>query len=168
MAVNSRLLALLVRSRVEYELFPHREAFTAQEVAQTSHLRGRQLAKVVLVRSGRDRYLMAIVPASSHVDLAVLGRITGHKDLVLANEGEIQRMFPDCEIGAMPPFGSLYVVPACLDACFVEQDHIAFQAGNHHEVIRMAFPDFARLAGPFAHVQCLHAAPAMSPLVERT
>jgi Ala-tRNA(Pro) deacylase len=156
MAVNSRLLGLLAKSRIEYELMPHPEAFTAQEVAQTAHIRGRRLAKVVLVRAGRSDYVMAVVPASSHVDLELLGRISGHKHLVLATEGEIQRVFPDCELGAMPPFGNLYGLQVYLDACFAQQENFIFQAGNHHEVVRMTFPEYERLAGPFAKVACLH------------
>jgi Ala-tRNA(Pro) deacylase len=156
MAVNSRLLGLLAKSRIEYELMPHREAFTAQEVAQTAHIRGRRLAKVVLVRAGRAEYLMAVVPASAHVDLELLGRISGHKHLELASEGEIQRVFPDCELGAMPPFGNLYGLPIYLDACFEREENFIFQAGNHHEVVRMPFPEYERLAGPFAKVACLH------------
>lgn len=156
MAVNSRLLGLLAKSRIEYELMPHREAFTAQEVAQSAHIRGRRLAKVVLVRAGRGDYLMAVVPASAHVDLERLGRISGHKHLELATEGEIQRVFPDCELGAMPPFGNLYGLPVYLDACFESEESFIFQAGNHHEVVRMTFPEYERLAGPFAKVACLH------------
>lgn len=156
MAVNSRLLGLLAKSRLEYELMPHREAFTAQEVAQTAHIRGRRLAKVVLVRAGRGDYLMVVVPASTHVDLELLGRISGHKHLELATEGEIQRVFPDCELGAMPPFGNLYGLPVYLDACFAHEENITFQAGNHHEVVRMTFAEYERLAGPFAKVACLH------------
>jgi Ala-tRNA(Pro) deacylase len=157
MAVNSRLLALLVRSRVEYELVPHREAFTAQEVAHTVHVRGRRLTKVVVVRAGRERYLMVALPASCHVDLAVLARVSGHRELDLATESEIRRVFPDCELGAMPPFGHLYGLPLYLDACLAEQDEIQFQAGNHHEVIRMNFTDYERLARPFARIECVHA-----------
>lgn len=156
MAVNSRLLGLLAKNRIEYELMPHREAFTAQEVAQTAHIRGRRLAKVVLVRAGRDTYLMAVVPASTHVDLELLGRISGHRHLELATEAEVRRVFPDCEVGAMPPFGNLYEVPIYLDACFAGQEHVTFQAGNHHEVVRMTFREYERLAGPFANVACLH------------
>jgi Ala-tRNA(Pro) deacylase len=156
MSVNSRLLGILAKSRIEYELMPHREAYTAQEVAQTAHIRGRRLAKVVLVRAGRGDYLMAVVPASAHVDLELLGRISGHTQLELATEGEIQRVFPDCELGAMPPFGNLYGLPVYLDACLSHQEHVIFQAGNHHEVVRMTFPEYERLAGPFARVACLH------------
>ena len=156
MSVNTRLLVLLAKNRIEYELMPHREAFTSQEVAQSVHVRGRQLAKVVLVRAGRNEFLMAVVPASTHVDLERLGRISGHQHLALATEGEIQHVFSDCEPGAMPPFGNLYDLPVYLDACFAAQDHIIFQAGNHHEVVRMPFPEYERLAGPFARVACMH------------
>ena len=156
MSVNSRLLGLLAKSRIEYELMPHREAFTAQEVAQTAHIRGRRLAKVVLVRVDRNEYFMAVVPASTHVDLELLERISGQRPLALASEGEIQRVFPDCEPGAMPPFGNLYGLPVYLDACLARQEHITFQAGNHHEVVRITFPEYERLAGPFARVTCLH------------
>ena len=161
MSVNGRLLALLARDRIEYELVPHREAFTAQEVAQTTHIRGRRLAKVVLVRAGRagklaGGYLMAVVPASAHVDLELLARVSGHEHLELASEGEIQGVFPDCEPGAMPPFGNLYGIPSYLDTCLAREQDITFQAGNHHEVVRMTFPDYERLAGPFARIACLH------------
>lgn len=160
MAVNNRLQSLLVQSRVEYELLPHREAFTAQEVAQTAHVRGRRVAKVVLVRAERDQYLMAVVPASEHVDLEMLAHVSGHKHLDLANEGEIIRVFPDCEPGAMPPFGNLYDTPIYLDECLAREDTIIFQAGNHHEVVRMPFEQYERLAGPFAKVAPLHRAGA--------
>jgi Ala-tRNA(Pro) deacylase len=160
MAVNHRLQSLLVQSRVEYELLQHREAFTAQEVAQTTHVRGRQLAKVVLVRAGRDQYLMAVMPASQHVDLELLAQVSGRKHLELATEGEILRVFSDCEPGAMPPFGNLYDLPIFLDACLAREEHITFQAGNHHEVVRMPFADYERLAGTFAKVACLHRAGA--------
>jgi Ala-tRNA(Pro) deacylase len=164
MAANSRLQALLVKSRIEYELMPHREAFTAQEVAQATHVRGRRLAKVVVLRAGRDHYLMAVIPASCHVDLETVERISGLKGLAVASEGELLRLFPDCEAGAMPPFGNLYGLPVYLDECFARQEHIIFQAGNHHEVIRIPFTDYERLAGPFAHVACMHRAVADAPV----
>ena len=160
MAVNHRLLRLLVSSRVEYELVPHREAFTAQEVAQTSHIAGGRLTKVVLVRAGDNRYLMAALPASCHLDLDALARLSSEPLVVLADEREIQRLFPDCEVGAMPPFGALYDLPLYLDPCLLEHDEIVFQAGNHHELIRMDARDYERIARPFAGLECLHTAPA--------
>jgi Ala-tRNA(Pro) deacylase len=164
MAANSRLQALFAKSRIEYEILSHREAFTAQEVAQAAHERGRRVAKVVLLRARRDDYLMAVVPASCHVDLDIVERISGLKGLVVASEGEVLRVFPDCEPGAMPPFGNLYGLPTYLDECFARQEQIIFQDGNHHEVIRMPFAEYERLAGPFARVACLHRAPAGVPV----
>ena len=160
MAVNKRLQSLLAQSRVEYELLPHREAFTAQEVAQTTHVRGRKFAKVVLVRAEHGEFLMAVIPASEHVDLGLLARVSGHDHLELATEGEMLRIFPDCEVGAMPPFGNLYNVPIYLDVCLVHEDDIIFQAGNHHEVVRIPYAQYERLARPFAKVASLHRAGA--------
>ena len=154
MSANRRLVELLAKSRIEYELVPHREAFTAQEVAQTAHIRGCCLAKVVLARAGRAGFLMAVLPASTLVDLELLARLSGRKHLELATESEIELIFSDCEPGAMPPFGNLYGVPVYLDPCLAREEHIAFQAGNHHEVVRMTFADYERLAGPFARVAC--------------
>ena len=161
MAVNHRLLRLLVTTRLEYELLPHREAFTAQEIAQTSHVAGGRLAKVVLVRTGPGRYLMAALPASCHLDLDILARRSAEGHVVLASEREIQRLFPDCEVGAMPPFGNLYDLPLYLDPCLLEHDDIVFQAGNHHELIRMDVKDYECIAAPFVAVGCLHAAPVV-------
>jgi Ala-tRNA(Pro) deacylase len=157
MAVNERLLRLLVSSRIEYELLPHREAFTAQDVAQTSHVAGRRLAKVVVARAMGGRYLMAVLPASYHLELGKLERLSRLEGLALASEHEIQPLFPDCEVGAMPPFGHLYNLPLYVDACLMEGENIVFQAGNHHEAIRMSLADYDRLARPFAAIECLHA-----------
>ena len=156
-AVSEKLLRLLVSSRIEYELLPHREAFTALEVAQTTHVAGRHVAKVVVVRATGVRYLMAVLPASCHLDLAMLARLSGEKELTLSKELEIRRLFPDCEVGAMPPFGNLYGLPLYVDACLMEGDSIVFQAGNHHEVIRLNLADYRQLARPFAAIECLHA-----------
>ncbi len=156
MSISSRLQQVLVRSRVEYDLIQHHEAFTASHVAQESHVRGRNLAKVVVVRTADAGHLMVVLPASCHLDLARLERVSGRHGLHLASEHEFPRLFPDCEAGAMPPFGHLYGIPMYLDACFRDHEDIWFQAGNHHEVVRLSMPDFERIAGPFARVECLH------------
>ena len=160
MAVSHRLLRLLVTSRVEYELVPHREAFTAQEVAQASHVAGGRLVKVVVVRCDGHRFLMAALPASCHLDLDLFARLSAEGTVVLASEREIRRLFPDCEVGAMPPFGALYDLPLLVDPCLLEHEDIIFQAGNHHELVRMEAKDYMRIAQPFAAVGCMHAAPA--------
>lgn len=156
MALTERVRRLLEREQVAYEVVPHREAFTAQEVAQASHVPGRQLAKALLVREGFGSYLMVVLPASCRLDLHALEEVTGRRKLALATEDELRQVFPDCEVGAMPPFGGLYGLPVYLDACFAKADRIVFQAGNHHEVARMQYRDYERLAGPVEVESCLH------------
>jgi Ala-tRNA(Pro) deacylase len=158
MACNERLQRLLDEKQVWYEVLPHREAFTAQDVAHTSHVSGKKLAKVVVVREGARSFFMCVMPASAHLDFTILKRMTGRKDLGLASEEEMGRLFPDCDSGAMPPFGDLYGMPFYLDACFRDEAEIYFQAGNHHEVVRMRFADYERLAGPPVGMFCMHGA----------
>ena len=155
MAINERLSELIRQRGGMVEILPHREVFTAQEVAHTSRVSGRNLAKAIVVRDVTGGYLMAVVPAHEHVDLDELRRLTGRKGLDLASEEELRRLFPDCELGAMPPIGHLYGIPTYVDPCLAERD-ICFQAGNHHEIVRMRYRDFARLASPFESDACLH------------
>ncbi|HEX7124234.1 MAG TPA: YbaK/EbsC family protein [Thermodesulfobacteriota bacterium] len=157
MALTERLRRFLDEQRVNYQLLPHREAFTAQEVAQASHVPGRELAKALVVREDGARYLMVVLPAPCRIDLAALGRERGTRKLSLASEGEIAELFPDCETGAMPPFGNLYNLPVYVDACLPRSADVFFRAGNHHEVVRMGYPDFERLVQPIAGEFCLHA-----------
>jgi Ala-tRNA(Pro) deacylase len=117
--VNDRLKRYLDQERAAYETLPHREVFTAREVAAASHAAGR------------------------------------HR-LSLVREDEISRLFPDCEIGAMPPFGHLYGMPVYVDACFPRAPTIVFPAGNHHEVVRMPYAEYVRLVKPVLGEFCLH------------
>jgi Ala-tRNA(Pro) deacylase len=103
---------------------------------------------------------MVVVPAQFHVDDAILHRVTGRSGIRLENESELQRLFPDCELGAMPPFGKLYGLPMYVDACFEREEDIWFQAGNHHELVRMRYEDYERIAQPFYARTCLHPVPA--------
>jgi Ala-tRNA(Pro) deacylase len=159
MAINERLSELIRQRGGVAELLPHREVFTAQEVAHTSRVSGRNLAKVVVLRDRAGTYLMAVLPANEHVDVGELGVFTGRDGLVLASEEELRRLFPDCELGAMPPFGHLYGLTMYVDPCLAQHD-ICFQAGNHHEIVRMSYETFARLAKPFMGSACLHREPS--------
>jgi Ala-tRNA(Pro) deacylase len=162
MPLNERLVRLLDENGVSFAIVPHRAAFTAQEVAHASHVSGWKVAKVVVVREGLRTYFMAVLPASQHLDFGVLRRMTGRKELGLANEEELRRLFPDCDPGAMPPFGNLYGLPVYLDACFREARDFYFQAGTHTELVRMRFRDYEALAAPFAGEFCMHEEPAIA------
>ena len=157
MAVNDRLKRYLDHEGVAYATAPHREAFTAHEVAVESHVAERQLAKVLVVREREGgEHLMVVLPAACRLDLAALRRAAGRHRLALVPEAEMARLFPDCEVGAMPPFGALYGMPVYVDACFPRSELIAFQAGNHHEVMRMPYAEYERLAKPRVAEFCLH------------
>ena len=156
MALNERLGRLLKEERIPYQVLPHREVFTAREVAAESHVTQRQMAKVVaLEEHGRDP-LMVVLPAACRLDLTALKHAAGRHRLSLVREEEMPRLFPDCKTGAMSPFGNLYGLPVYVDDCFPRGGDIVFQAGNHDEVVRMAYTDFARLVQPVHGEFCLH------------
>ena len=156
MALNQRLRRLFDENEVSHEVFPHREVFTAEEVARTSQVAGALFAKPIVIHESENRWYMAIVSAPQHVDLSTIHKMTGRRRGRLATEEEIRRLFPDCEVGAMPPFGWLYGMPMYIDSEFRRNAVIWFQAGNHREVVQMRFADYERYAGPFAGEFTLH------------
>jgi Ala-tRNA(Pro) deacylase len=155
MAICERLKNFLDEQRVGYEVIPHREAFTSQEVAAASHISGKDIAKVVMVRRG-DRLAMAVLPAACSVGIERLTRILGSADAALAREEDFSRLFGDCDTGAMPPFGNLYGLDVYLDDELATRSRIIFQAGNHHELVSMAYGDFERLVQPRVAELCSH------------
>jgi Ala-tRNA(Pro) deacylase len=156
MAMNERLKRFLDAEAAQYQTQLHREVFTAQEVAEASHVSGRQVAKVLIAREHDRRYLMLVLPAPCRVDLNALRHAAGTGRLSLATEEELARLFPDCDVGAMPPFGNLYDVPVYVDACFSRAEDFFFQPGNHHEIVRIRYDEFERLARPVVGEFCLH------------
>ena len=156
MAVNDRLKGYLDQERASYETVPHHEAFTAHDVAAESHVPERQLAKVLALEEEGNGHLMVVLPAECRLDLGALRHAAGRRRLSLVREEEMRRLFPDCELGAMPPFGQLYRMPVYVDACLSKAQAIAFQAGNHHEVVRMVYAEYARLAKPLLGEFCTH------------
>jgi Ala-tRNA(Pro) deacylase len=143
-----RLRRSLDDANVPYETLVHREAFTAQEIAANTHVSGRQLAKTLILKADSGRLYMAVIPASSRLDFDELAPLTGERRLSLAGEQEFASSFPDCETGAMPPFGGLYGIPVYVDRSFASVRDIVFEAGNHHEAVRMRFSDYTKVANP--------------------
>jgi Ala-tRNA(Pro) deacylase len=146
MTMSARLKSFLDENRVPYTLMSHSPAYTAQAAAATLHCPGRELAKSVVLRAG-EKMLLAVLPASYHVNLKKLGAIVG-ATLRLASEQEFAGLFPDCEPGAMPPFGNLYNLPTYVDESLAADEEIVFNAGTHRDAIRMPYADLARLAKP--------------------
>jgi Ala-tRNA(Pro) deacylase len=144
---NSKLQAFLDSHQIEYIVITHSKAFTAQGIAAVSHIPGQQLAKTVIVNLD-GALAMAVLPASYHVDLQALKKVVGVMDAELASEREFKQHFPDCETGAMSPFGNLYGIPVYVDETLTQDEEIVFNAGSHHELIKLAYADFYRLVRP--------------------
>jgi Ala-tRNA(Pro) deacylase len=136
----------LKQQKVHYEVIRHARAFTAQQVAQAEHIPGKMQAKVVILTSD-GRFYMAVLPASYHVAVEDFGKVVG-RACRLATETEFKTLFPDCEVGAMPPFGHFYNLPIYVDASLQEDDEIVFQAGTHTESVKIAWNDFVKLQRP--------------------
>jgi Ala-tRNA(Pro) deacylase len=132
---------------VKYVTVTHSPAFTAQEVAASAHIPGKEMAKTVMVQLD-GQMAMAVVPASSRLDLARLRDAAGAERATLAGEREFASLFPDCEPGAMPPFGNLYGMNVFVADSLAEDEEIAFNAGSHTELVRLAYDDFSRLVHP--------------------
>jgi len=143
----SRLKEFLDSHHIKFVTISHSIAYTAQGIAALAHIPGKELAKTVVVFMD-ETLAMTVVPASRHVDLALLKKATGANTVKLATEDEFRERFPDCETGAMPPFGNLYGMPVFADEILSKDKEIAFNAGSHRELVKMAWEDFERLVQP--------------------
>ncbi|MFQ5947789.1 MAG: aminoacyl-tRNA deacylase [Acidimicrobiia bacterium] len=141
-----RVREYLQSQGVQHEITEHPQAYTAQELAAAEHVPGRQVAKSVMLIAD-DRLVMAVLPAPKHVSLAKAKDALGSDQVRLAKENEFDDAFPDCEVGAEPPFGNLYDVPVYLDES-LNSDQIVFSAGNYTEAIRVSVDDYLNLVEP--------------------
>jgi len=142
-----KLKAFLDDHHISYIHIEHSPAFTAQEIAASAHIPGREIAKTVMVKID-GAMAMAVLPATRKLDLELLQRAADARDVRLASERDFRDSFPDCELGAMPPFGNLYGMRVFADGSLELDDHIAFNAGSHADLIQMKFDDFVRLVNP--------------------
>jgi Ala-tRNA(Pro) deacylase len=142
-----RLKEFLDSNNIQYVTISHSPAYTAQAIAASAHVSGKELAKTVMVKVD-EKMAMAVLPASYQVDFALMKEAVGAKKLELATEAEFKDLFSECEVGAMPPFGNLYHMQVFAAAKLAEDDEIAFNAGSHTELIKLAYKDFERLVKP--------------------
>lgn len=143
----TKLKQYLDDNRVRYITIQHSIAFTTQEVAAKMHIHGWEIAKTTILKAD-GQLVMAVLPAPCKVDLDRMRREIGAKSVVIAAEEEFRNHFPECELGAMPPFGNLYGVPVYVDEQLADDPSIVFNAGTHTEAIRMDYKDFERLVKP--------------------
>ena len=142
-----KLKEFLDSQNVKYVVISHSRAVTSQEVAASAHISGKEMAKTVMVKLD-GKMAMAVLPASSRVNLDLLREASGAKQVDLAAELEFRELFPECEPGAMPPFGNLYGLPVFVSESLTKDEEIAFNAGSHTELIKLSYKDFEKLVKP--------------------
>ena len=142
-----KLKEFLDSHNIKYISIHHSLTYTAQEIAASAHIAGKELAKTVMVKID-DKMAMAVLPASFKVSFDLLKKAAKASKVELANEQEFRSMFPESELGAMPPFGNLYGMEVFADESLSQDEEIAFNAGSHTELVKLAYRDFERLVKP--------------------
>jgi Ala-tRNA(Pro) deacylase len=149
-----KLEEFLSEHHVSFQKMPHQPAYTANRIAQALHVPGREVAKSVLLRTGHG-HVLAVVPATHRVDLDEIRDCLGEETVEMAPEEDMEQLFPDCERGAIPPFGSMYHLPTIVDQSLAKDEEIVFEGQSHEEAIRMSYRDYEALENPrmgqFAH-----------------
>jgi len=142
-----KVVDYLEKVSATYEIMQHSPSFTAQEMAAEEHVPGMNVAKPVVIKAD-DEYYMCVLPACCKVDFDALKKQLGVRRLDLITEGEMAKLFPDCELGAEPPLGTLYGLMTIMDLSLNEDDYIVFQGGTHEQAVRMALDEYKRLISP--------------------
>ncbi len=147
MTILKKLKDYLEQNQVRYEVGYHERVYTSQEIAAAMHVPGKELAKVVMVKAD-GKMVMLVLPGSYQVDTKKLKKVLACKRLGVAKERDFEELFPDCEVGAMPPFGNLYQLEVWVDQVLTEDEFIVFRAGSHVETLKIKYNDYARLINP--------------------
>lgn len=145
--LNKKLQQYLDSKKVRYVAIAHTPAYTAQEIAARAHIPGHELAKSVVLKAD-GKFILAVLPSDYLADLDRIRHLLNVQKVEFANEEEFKYAFPDCEIGAMPPFGNLYKMDTYVAASLSDDDRIAFNAGNHKELIQINYKDYIKLVHP--------------------
>jgi len=143
----TKIKEFLDKHKIKYTIIKHSSAYTAQEIAASAHISGKELAKTVMIKFN-GKMAMAVLPASYKISFDNLKEVLGVEKVRLAYEQEFMDKFPDCEVGAMPPFGNLYGMEVYVAESLADDEEIAFNACSHTELIRMKYSDFEKLAKP--------------------
>lgn len=146
MKIPKQLIDCLNENKAGYEILQHPEAVTAQRIAEVEHVKGRHHAKVVMVKS-EGKHVMTVLPADHQIDLEKVEKALG-QTASLDTEQEFKSLFPDCVVGAMPPFGNLYGLPTYVDKSLSQEDYIVFEAGTHTDAIKLSYRDYEKIVKP--------------------
>ncbi len=144
---REKLIDYFLENHIPFETMKHRHAYTAQEIAAEQKVPGKQMAKVVMVKA-EGHLAMLVMPASYRIHFGKLANVIGCQDVRLATESDFASLFPDCDAGAMPPFGNLYHMPVYVDRSLTEDREIVFNAGTHDDTMKVRYEDYARLVHP--------------------
>lgn len=147
MSAFTDIRELLGKERINYQVLEHPTAFTALEIAQAQHIPGQEVIKAVIVKVD-NKLAMCVLPATHKIDFPKLTKALKAKKVELVPESQVAQLFPDCEVGAMSPFGKQAKLNVYLDKILEENDTVAFNAGTHNQMIRIKFKDYLRLAKP--------------------
>lgn len=147
MGIPERLINFLRDKNLQHEIITHPQAFTAQEVAHAIHKTGKVLAKTVIVEA-EGKIVMAVVPAHHKVNLTAVKHVLGARDVHLAPEGRLRELFPESDLGAMPPIGPMYNLPVIVSKALVTNPEIVFNASTHTDCIKMSYSDFEKVIAP--------------------
>lgn len=142
-----KLKEYLDNQKIEYVSIFHAAASTSQRIAATSHIPGKELAKTVMVKID-GKMAMAVLPASHNISFELFKKLANAETVELTTELAFVNLFPDCEVGAMPPFGNLYGMDVYVAEILSEDEEISFNAGTHTELIRMNYKDFVKVVNP--------------------
>ena len=144
---SKKLKEFLDTNKIKYVSITHSSAYTAMEIAALAHVPGKDLAKTVMIKIN-GHMAMVVLPATHMIKMDLLKKAVGNENLRLASEQEFKDKFPDCEVGAMPPFGNLYSMDVFASTALKEDEEIVFNAGSHTELIKLSYKDFERLVNP--------------------
>ncbi len=157
MSMSIKLKKYLDSKNVDYEITHHKVVYTAQELAECLHVPGKVMTKVVMVKAG-EKDVMTVMPACRKVDVQRLKEILKLDDVRIEKEEEFMNLFPECDVGALPPLGHLYGLDVYMDTSLTDDEYILIQTGDNKEVIRIKYEDFARLVNPKVYTFTLMAA----------
>jgi|SRR3972149_7641468 len=144
---TKKLIEFLDSNKIKYVSITHSSAYTAMEIAALAHVPGKELAKTVMIKIN-GHMAMVVLPATHMIKMDLLKKVVGDENIRLASEQEFKDKFPDCEVGAMPPFGNLYNLEVYASDSLKDDEEIVFNAGSHTELIKMSYKDFERLVNP--------------------
>ncbi len=145
----------LNQEKIDYQIWSHRPTFTAQQMAAEEHVPGMNVAKPVVIRAD-GQYYMCVLPACCRIDLEALRKQLGTGEVHLASEEEMARLFPDCELGAEPPFGNMFGLATLMDESLVSDPYIVCQSGKHDQAVRVSMKDYQQLVNPRVLSFCYH------------